>query len=101
MVGRYIIASSAQTDLDEIWSYIESMATASVADSVVDNVTGVFPLLAANPGMGLRRTSLGVGIRSFPVSNYRIYYHQIEQEVVRILHIKHAAQRERRVSPLN
>jgi len=58
---------------------------------------GVFPLLAANPAMGRHRPNLGEAMRSFPVTNYRIYYRQDRRGGLRILHVKHAARDERKL----
>ena len=70
MIRRYSIAPSARVDLDDIWLYIAQQSSVEVAESVVEAITGIFPLLAANPAMGRHRPNLGAGMRSFPVSNY-------------------------------
>jgi toxin ParE1/3/4 len=97
MTRRYTVAPSARTDLDEIWVYIAQKSSVKVAESVVEAITGIFPLLAANPAMGRHRPNLGEAIRSFPVSNYRIYYRQDRRGGLRILHVKHAARDERKL----
>jgi len=97
MTRRYTLAPSARVDLDEIWVYIAQKSSVEVAESVVDSITTVFPLLAANPGMGRHRPNLGEAMRSFPVSNYRIYYRQGKRGGLRILHVKHAARDEGKV----
>jgi plasmid stabilization system protein ParE len=84
-------------DLDGIWVYIAQKSSVEVAESVVEAITGIFPLLAANPGLGRHRPNLGEAMRSIPVSNYRIYYRQDRRGGVRILHIKHAAHDERKL----
>jgi toxin ParE1/3/4 len=45
-------------------------------------------MLVSNPGMGRKRDSLALNLRSFPVGNYLIFYRPINQgiEVIRILH---------------
>jgi toxin ParE1/3/4 len=97
MTRRYTLAPSARSDLDRIWVYIAQRSGVEVAESVVEAITGVFPLLAANPAMGRHRPNLGEAMRSFPVSNYRIYYRQDRRGGLRILHIKHAARDERKL----
>ena len=97
MTRRYTVAPSARTDLDEIWVYIAQKTSVEVAESVVEAITGIFPLLAANPAMGRRRPNLGEAMRSFPVTNYRIYYRQDRRGGVRILHVKHAARNEKKL----
>jgi len=95
MTRRYTVAPGARVDLDEIWVYIAQKASVEVAESVIDVITGVFPLLAANPGIGRHRPNLGEQMRSFPVSNYRIYYRLDRRGGLRILHVKHAARDEK------
>jgi plasmid stabilization system protein ParE len=65
MTRRYTIAPSARVDLDEIWFYIARKSSADIAESVVEAITGIFPLLAANPAMGRHRPNLGEAMRSF------------------------------------
>ena len=47
--------------------------------------------------MGRHRPNLGEAMRSFPVTNYRIYYRQDSRSRVRILHVKHAARDENKL----
>jgi toxin ParE1/3/4 len=94
MTRRYTLAPSARFDLDEIWVYVAQKASVEAAERVVEVVADVFPLLAANPAMGRHRSDLGEAMRSFPITNYRIYYRQDKRGGVRILHVKHAARDE-------
>ena len=96
-MSRYSVAPSAVADLDEIWVYIAQNASVEVAQRVVGSITSTFVLLAANPGLGRLRPILGKGMRSFPVSNYRIYYRQDRRGRVRILYVKHAARDEKKL----
>jgi len=97
MTRRYTVAPSARVDLDEIWFYIAQKSSVEVAESVVEAITGIFPLLASNPAMGRHRPNLGEAMRSFPVINYRIYYRQDRRGRLRILPVKHAARDERKL----
>ncbi len=97
MSRRYIIAPSAVADLDEIWLYFAQKTNTEIAERVLDSITRVFPLLAASPNMGRHRPNLGEAMRSFPVTNYRIYYRQDSRSRVRILHVKHAARDENKL----
>jgi len=58
MIRGYTVAPSARVDLDEIWHYIARKASVEVAESVVEAITGIFPLLAANPAMGRHRPNM-------------------------------------------
>jgi toxin ParE1/3/4 len=71
-------------------------ASSEIAERVVETITSTFPLLAANPEMGRHRPNLGEAIRSFPVTNHRVYYRQDSGGRVRILHVKHAAREEKK-----
>lgn len=44
-------------------------------------------MLAETPGVGPKRPELSRGLQSFPVGNYLVFYHQIEDgiEIVRVL----------------
>jgi toxin ParE1/3/4 len=97
MTRRYTVAPAARADLDEIWVYIAQEASVEAAEGVVQAITDVFPLIAANPAMGRHRPNLGEAMRSFPVTNYRIYYREDRRGRVRILHVKHAARDERKL----
>jgi toxin ParE1/3/4 len=96
-MSRYTVAPSAVADMDEIWLYVARKANLEAAQRVVDSITRIFPLLAANPGVGRHRPVLGEGMRTFPVDNYRIYYRQGVRGRVRILHVKHAARDEKKL----
>lgn len=91
------MAPSAVADLDEIWLYVARDASIDIAERLIETIIRIFPLLAANPGMGLLRPNLGAGIRSFSVSNYRVYYRQDGGGRRRILHIRHAARDEKKL----
>ena len=68
MTRRYTVAPSARVDLDEIWVYIAQKSSVEVAESVVESITGIFPLLAANPAMGTHRPILAKRCAAFPLA---------------------------------
>ena len=53
-----------------------------------DSITDVFPLFVGNPEAGIVRDELELGVRSFPVVNYVIYYRQSGKHFViaRVIH---------------
>ena len=67
------------------------------AERLIGELTNRFSVLAKNPGVGRRGSELPGGLRSFPVSNYRIYYRQPKKGVVLILYVRHAARDERKL----
>jgi toxin ParE1/3/4 len=81
------VARSAVADLDEIWTYLAKKENIEVAEQVVNSLVNRFAILAENPGLGRDRSDLGEGLRSFPVGNYRIYYHPEARGVLRILYV--------------
>jgi toxin ParE1/3/4 len=86
---RLRVSNLAEQDLDEIWYEIAKRSgSIEIATGVVDSITGVFPLFANNPEAGRRRDEIELGVRSFPVENYIIYYRQSGHHLVisRIIH---------------
>jgi toxin ParE1/3/4 len=72
-MGRVDKLPTARSDLIEIWQYIADDSPED-ADRFLDTLEEKISLLADNPEMGKRREELAEGLRSFPVSNYMIYY---------------------------
>ena len=84
----YRLSPLAERDLDEIWSYVAEDGTPTTADQLIDDIIDRFDLLAEQPGMGRARPEFGMGVRSFAVENYVIYYRQEGADVLiaRVLH---------------
>ena len=83
----YRLSPLAERDLDEIWSYVAEDATPTTADRLVDDIIHRFDLLAEQPGMGRARPEFGIGVRSFAVENYVIYYRREGDVLIaRVLH---------------
>lgn len=82
------VSSIAELDLDDIWYYIATESSSfEVADSFVNSLVKRFYLLAQNPYMGrCRDEDLSLGIRSFTVGGYIIFY-RVEDDEVYILRI--------------
>ena len=57
---------------------------------LIDLVTSKFPILASFLAMGRSRAELQLGLRSFSVENYLIFYRQTGAGV-EILHVAHGA----------
>jgi len=89
------LARSAVADLDEIWAYLAKKESIEVAEKVVSSLVSRFGILAENPGLGRDRSDLWAGLRSFPVGNYRIYYHADTGGALRILYVRHTARQEK------
>lgn len=86
-MSLYRIARTAQRDLDTIWCYIGGLDVRA-ADRWLDAVQERFHLLATHPHAGQSRPDLAPELRFLPVSNYLIFYRQIENgvEIARVIH---------------
>lgn len=77
------IARSAQAELDliDIWNYIAKDSFAA-ADNLLDHIESVCKTLARSPLLGRSRDELGIGLRSFSVNNYLIFYRPRKSGIV-------------------
>ena len=77
----------AKSDLVEIWDYIAEDSEAR-ADAFIDRIDKKFRTLSQRPGIGRLRDGLAVGLRSFPVGRYVIFYRPLSNgvNIVRVLH---------------
>jgi toxin ParE1/3/4 len=80
----------ADSDLDSIWRYIAvESGSYEIADGLIEAITNRFFLLATHPHIGRARDEeLRLGLRSFPVGNYIIFYriHDGHVLILRVLH---------------
>ena len=85
---RVSVTDLAEKDLLDIWSYISAKANPAAAESMLDRIEKRFPFLARNPYAGREQDEISLGIRSFPVGPYLIFYESSPEEirVARILH---------------
>jgi len=81
------LSALAQTDLNEIWSYIAESNPDS-ADKVIDELFKKFQLLSKNSGLGKSRDNIIINLRSFPYDKFVVFYFPIDDgvEIYRILH---------------
>ena len=96
-MSKLRIARSAIADLDEIWTYIAKRESLQASGRFLTFLTNKLALLSKNPGLGRSRSDLREGLRSFPVGNYRVYYRQEKEDIVRILYVRHAARDEKKL----
>ncbi len=85
---KLLISPAAQQDLRDIhqfglrtWGQNQS---SGYLDALKEHLWG----LTSQPFMGIERTEIGAGMRSFPVRNYVVYYRiqAYQVEIVRVLH---------------
>lgn len=68
-----IITPEAEEDIDEILAYI-ALDDFEASVAFFARLTDRFETLAANPKAGRERPDVSEGLRSFPFSNYLIFY---------------------------
>lgn len=71
----------------EIWSYIADDSEGN-ADLFIDKLYRSMEMLGQQPDAGRARNDLAVGVRSFSVGRYIVFYraHLSTLEIVRVLH---------------
>ncbi|HEY8561611.1 MAG TPA: type II toxin-antitoxin system RelE/ParE family toxin [Pyrinomonadaceae bacterium] len=81
------LSDFAAADLKEIWEYVAEN-NPSAAETLVREILQKIRLLPENPQMGKSRDEIFVGLQSFPVKNYVVFYAPIEDGVenYRVLH---------------
>jgi len=82
--------AAAETDLVEIWLQIAGDGDYNHADEYISRLQEVCVLLAGQPGMGVDRQDIAMGVRSFSVNRYVVYYEQ-HGSVLSVLRIWHTA----------
>jgi toxin ParE1/3/4 len=77
----------SEQDYRDIWRYIAADKP-DAADRLLLRIDSKLELYAENPGMGTPRDNLALGLRSFPVGNYLVFYRIVSDgiELVRVLH---------------
>ncbi len=84
---RYL--PEAREDLSAIWWYVlRESGSIDAADGVVDRLDNACRLLGEEPDMGQLRDDLALGIRSFAVGKYAVFYAVAKSgiEIVQIIH---------------
>ncbi|MEK7702633.1 MAG: type II toxin-antitoxin system RelE/ParE family toxin [Nitrospirota bacterium] len=86
-MSRILKSPAAGNDLNEIWWFIAHDNPDS-ADKLFDEIAETSSKLAQFKNMGRSRDELHLGLRSFPVGRYLIFYMPIPDgiEIVRVLH---------------
>lgn len=83
------IKPRAKADLAEIWRYI-AIDSDAVADTFIATLHAKFQVIANSPNIGRARDALAVGVRSFPVGRYVVFYRVLSDAVV-IIRVLHSA----------
>jgi toxin ParE1/3/4 len=87
-VTKVIKAVGVDRDLAAIWDYI-AVDNPEAAKQCLRQIDAQFGKLARFPLMGRVRSDLSVGLRSFPIGNYIIFYLPITNQsgvyIVRVI----------------
>jgi plasmid stabilization system protein ParE len=92
---RVIIAREAFNDLDDIWKYLETNATAQVANRVLTEILDAANRLSEMPGMGHTHSDLPGRYRVWRVFRYLIVY-RFNDRAVHISRVIHGNRNVRR-----
>ena len=81
------ISSSAAEDLKDIWDYL-AQHNENAAGKLIKEIKNKFILLRDNPLVGREQNKFLVGLRSFIVKSYFIFYLPLDDgiDVLRVLH---------------
>jgi toxin ParE1/3/4 len=81
-------SSTAEQDLREIWRYYVSMASADVADEMLNQLKDAGRKAAEQPLLRRPRDDIAPGLRSVLVHPYAVFYRVADDavEVMRVLH---------------
>lgn len=84
---RILRTLGSRQDYVDIWNYI-AVDNQAAADRIIEKFDAALNLLSTAPGLGPRRDEFGLGMRSFPVGQYLIFYRAIDDgiELIRVLH---------------
>jgi toxin ParE1/3/4 len=82
-----IISATAAEDLRDIWEYV-ALHNENSASKLIKEVKNKFILLRDNPMIGREQNKYLVGLRSFVMNDYFIFYLPLENgiDVLRVLH---------------
>jgi plasmid stabilization system protein ParE len=87
---EYVLSTSAELDLDEIWEYI-AQDNINAADRWIGKLFDAFEALARNSGMGHKREDLtAYPILFWPVGAYLILY-RVQSERIEIVAVTQGA----------
>lgn len=86
-MARIERSRASVSDYEEIWHFI-ARDNPAAADRMITAFERQVSILATMPGSGRKEPNLAAELRSFPVSNYLIFYRPMADgiAVVRVLH---------------
>lgn len=89
-MSAFRLAVGAKQDLQNIFAYVAEQSGEQRAHALVREIISTFPHLSEFPRMGMGRSDLSRGLRSFPVAKYLVFYRRY-LDGVRIIRVIHGA----------
>jgi toxin ParE1/3/4 len=83
--------AAAEADLVEVWLQVADDGGLNRADEYISKLQAICELIVSQPDMGLNRSDIAKGVRSFPVDRYVIYY-EYYGPTLSVLRVWHTAQ---------
>jgi toxin ParE1/3/4 len=87
---RVRVSRAARRELDAVFDYWATRASADIARELIYAITDHSSLLARHPEIGRDCDQFASGVRIFPAGKYLIYYRR-SRRAVEILHVFHGA----------
>ncbi len=86
-MGRFRLSQRAESDLADIHHYIAA-ENSSAADQFIDDLFGLFHLLAENPRIGQERSDLRSDLRTMTHGKYVLLFYPMRDgvEIVGVIH---------------
>ncbi len=86
---KLLLSDPAKEDLLEIWRYI-AQDNSDAATNLMHIFREKFDLLTNFPTIGRECNDFAIGLRSFPIGSYLIFYKSAEN-VLEIVRVRHGA----------
>ena len=88
---RLVLSPPAQQDLQSIYQFGLRIWGPNQSSAYLHDLKEYLWILTTQPIMGVERTELAVGMRSFPVKSHVVFY-RVETNQVQIVRVLHGRQ---------
>jgi toxin ParE1/3/4 len=86
---RILRTRASRSDYEEIWTYV-AVHHLAAADRLIDQFDATLRTIALSPQIGRKVDELSLGLRSFPVGNYLIFY-RLREDAIELIRLVHGA----------
>ena len=83
--------AAAEADLVGVWLQVADDGGPDRGDEYISKLQAICELVASQPDIGVNRTDIAKGVRSFPLDRYVIYYEQHGPTVIGTARLAHSA----------